>query len=115
MRMFATCNTRMRLGILFAAASAAGSGCQVLEWMGGITHARLEDAAVKPYLDSAARSSRAELGFTALPQEGEVGVEIPRTKTYYDVMLHIDRGNVSRTVNFLRRDGQLIWSGQQEI
>src|SRR5207245_11762170 len=83
--------------------------------LGGISHARRGDAAVKPYLDSAARSSRAELGFTALPQEGEVGVEIPRTKTYYDVMLHIDRGNVSRTVNFLRRDGQLIWSGEQEI
>jgi hypothetical protein len=105
----------MRLVVFFGAALVAGSGCRAFEWMGGITHARLDDAAVKPYLDSAAQSNRAELGFTVLPQDGDVRVEIPRTKTYYDVMLHIDRGHVSRTVNFLRRDGQLVWSGEQEI
>jgi hypothetical protein len=115
MRMVARRNTRMRLVVFLVAALVAGSGCRAFEWIGGMTHARLDDAAVKPYLDSAAQSSRAEFGFTALPQHGDVRIEIPRMKTYYDVMLHIHRGNVSRTVHFLRRDSQLIWSGEQEI
>jgi hypothetical protein len=83
--------------------------------MGGITHARLEDAHVKPYLEAAAHSKRAELGFTELPVEGPVRVEVPRSKTYYDVMLHIDRGKVSRTVDFLLQGAQPVWSGEQEI
>jgi len=83
--------------------------------MGGITHARLEDASVTPYLAAAARSTRAELGFTELPVAGPVRVEVPRSKTHYDVMLHIERGNVSRTVDFLLQDGRPVWSGEQEI
>jgi hypothetical protein len=100
---------------LFLTALMAASGCRGLEWMGGITHARLEDASVQPYLLAAGRSMRAELGFTELPVQGPVRVEVPRSKTYYDVMLHIERGNVSRTVNFLLRDGHPVWSGEQEI
>lgn len=99
---------------MLAAALLGGSGCRALEWMGGITHDRLDGPALKPYLEAASRSNRAALGFTALPQEGDVGVEIPRMKTCYDAMLHINHGNVSRTADFLRRDGQLVWSGEQE-
>lgn len=113
--MVASRASRICRGVFFAAALLGASGCRVLEWIGGVTHDRLEGIALKPYLEAVRRSGRAALGFTALPQEGDVGVEIPRVKTHYDVMLHIERGNVSRTVDFLGRDGQLVWSGEQEI
>jgi hypothetical protein len=91
------------------------TGCPLLEWLAGITHQRLEDPRVKPYLEAARRSRRSDLGFTQLPEAGSVRVEVPRWKTHYDVMLHIDRGNVTRTVDFLVRGGQPVWSGEQEI
>ena len=91
------------------------AGCTVLEWLGGITHHRLDSPELKQYVAAAQRSARAELGFTPLPETGPVRVELPRWKKHYDVMLHIERGNLSRTVDFLVRDGQAVWSGEQEI
>src|SRR5262249_55036032 len=105
---------RLGRGIVLAALLAS-VGCRALEWMGGITHAQLEDPQMKPYLDAAAQSARAERGFSELPVEGLVGVEVPRSKKYYDVMLHIDRGRVTRTVDFLLKGTQPVWSGEQEI
>lgn len=91
------------------------TGCTVLEWLGGITHRRLESPEMRSYLEAAQRAKRVELGFTSLPENGLVRVEVPRWKRHYDVMLHIDRGTLSRTVAFVIRDGQLTWSGEQEI
>jgi hypothetical protein len=90
------------------------SGCTILEWAGGSTRARLEDTRVKPYLDAASRSNRVTLGFSPLPATGDVRVEVPRFKTHYDVMLHIDGARISRTVDFLLVNGQPVWSGEQE-
>jgi hypothetical protein len=90
-------------------------GCRVLEWVGGVTHARLGDGRIEPYIQAAARSRRAELGFSPLPRQGDVGVEIPRFKRHYDVMLHFGGRRVSRTVAFLVRGGNPVWSGEQEI
>ena len=91
------------------------SGCNALEWLGGVTHDQLESPRLKPYLEAADRSRRADLGFTPLPREGLVRVERPRSKRHYDVMLHIERANVSRTVAFLLRGDTPEWSGEQEI
>jgi hypothetical protein len=91
------------------------TGCSVLEWLGGVTHQRLESPEMRPYLQAAQQSKRVERGFTSLPENGPVRVEVPRWKRHYDVMLHIDRGNLSRTIAFIVRDGQPSWSGEQEI
>jgi len=89
--------------------------CTVLEWAGGITHARLEDSELASYLAAADASDRNRLGFSPLPKSGPVRVERPRDKRHYDVMLHIDEKKLSRTVDFLVRDGRPVWSGEQEI
>jgi hypothetical protein len=108
-------STHRLSGALLLAALLALAGCRALEWMGGITYAHLEEAHMKPYLDAATRSARTELGFSELPVQGPVRVEVPRSKKHYDVMLHIDRGRVTRTVDFLLRGTQPVWSGEQEI
>ena len=104
-----------RIGFLLVSAMVLCTGCSVLEWVGGIHQSKMESSELKPYLDAASRSRRGEFGFTPLPSSGPVGVEIPRAKTHYDAMLHIYQGSVSRTVDFLVRDGSPEWSGEQEI
>ncbi len=103
-----------RLAILLAG-TLLSSGCSVLEWLGGLTHERLEGAKLKPYLNAAEQSNREALGFTPLPKSGPVSLELPRSRKHYDAMLHIERGPVSRTVDFVVKDGRLVWSGEQEI
>lgn len=104
-----------RRGSVLLAVALVCTGCTVLEWLGGVTHQRLENPEMKQYLVAAQRSKRVELGFTPLPEAGPVRVEVPRWKKHYDVMWHIHRGNLSRTVDFLVLDGQPAWSGEQEI
>jgi hypothetical protein len=106
---------RLRFQLLPFVFVVVFSGCEVIERLGGIVHTRLETAEMKPYLQAASRSQRIQLGFTALPQNGPVLVEKPRFKKYYDVMLHIDGPNVTRMVEFIIRNGQPVWSGEQEM
>ncbi len=108
-----------RCALALVGAVAFCVGCGVLEWASGIHQSKMENTELKPYLDAASRSSRLELGFTAMPPSGPVRVEIGargilRSKTHYDAMLHINQGNVSRTVAFLIRDGLPVWSGEKE-
>ena len=89
--------------------------CDILE-IDGPYWIRMDDPKLKPMLEAAARSNRETYGFSPLPVTGDVHVEEAEVKEDgYDVMLHLSRGHVSRTVDFVREGTGYRWIGEQEV
>lgn len=72
----------------------------------------MNDPRVQPLLTAAAAFDRTSYGFSPIPKNEEVRLEL-RPRNGYDAMLHI-YGRTSRTIAFRRTKDGYRWIGDQE-
>lgn len=72
----------------------------------------MDDPQVQLLVKAAASFDRASYGFSPIPKDAEVRLEL-RPTGQYDAMLHITAKTV-RTIAFRRKNGNYIWIGEQE-
>jgi len=90
--------------------------CGALELLTGMSWSQMDDPKLKPLIEAAESSKREEYGFSPLPTTGDVQIEEAAGRGKgYDLMLHLSRGNVSRTVDFAREPKGYCWIGEQEV
>ena len=91
---------------------AAMSGCGVGPDLGP-KRVSLSDTNVTPMLTAIAAVDRASLGFTPIPTNADILLEIgPRSG--YDTMLHV-YADTHRTIAFRKTSDGFRWIGEQEI
>jgi hypothetical protein len=72
----------------------------------------MDDPQVRLLVKAATSFDRASYGFSRIPQNADVRLEL-RPTSKYDAMLHIV-AKTSRTIAFRKENGRYVWIGEQE-
>jgi hypothetical protein len=72
----------------------------------------MDDPQVRLLVKAAISFDRASYGFSPIPQNADVRLELRPTRRY-DAMLHV-AAKTSRTIAFRRENGGYVWIGEQE-
>ena len=72
----------------------------------------MDDPRVQPFLHAAESFDRTSHGFSPIPKQADVRLELRSTERY-DAMLHIN-AKTSRTIAFRKDDDHYVWIGDQE-